>query len=475
LKCSKNIFAFEAVMKLMFGFKDVKIPLELLNEVYMILLEMGINNKEKFRESVESILLQNLSRENIFEVYEMSLQFDKDNIRNACLDFIKNRNFKDLIDNHAKFLSLEENAFKSIMKFHTIYKNERIAQEKSENPDLYLDSKELLEVIQKYCTNKYLDESERNKKQKEFMDAYLVYSVNEPAQNFQILYVDHTYDDMAFLPNKLQMAHTNITKHEKLIQDLASELRELKTTHSIIAKQEKLNEDLTSEVKKLKDELTAFKSMLDDRNLSEFVDASKQLRKLTEIKYLKTNFIDLSGKMQSTYNSSLFQNSMYSKIQEWIGDCNCVLKLLYKGSRDGFTSALFRYKCGYKAPTICFIKSKDYNKIFGGYTELSWGQSAIGVCDDPNAFIFSVTNQEKYAYKKNGKAIYNHTSYLPSFGVHDFLLSNSCNTAPNNTCAFPTSYTCANYASVSSQSHEYLCGGTQFCVEEIEIYKVCFY
>jgi len=125
LKWSKNELAFESVMKLLFGCKDVKIPLGLLNEVYMILLEMGINNKEKFRENVESILLQNLNPENVFEVYEMSLHFNKDNINTDCLEFIKKRNFKDLVSQNGKILVLEENTFKSIMKFHTTYKNEK--------------------------------------------------------------------------------------------------------------------------------------------------------------------------------------------------------------------------------------------------------------------------------------------------------------------------------------------------------------
>ena len=36
--------------------------------------------------------------------------------------------------------------------------------------------------------------------------------------------------------------------------------------------------------------------------------------------------------------------------------------------------------------------------------------------DDQNAFLFSLDKQKIYSYKKNGKAIYNHKDYGPTFG-----------------------------------------------------------
>ena len=52
------------------------------------------------------------------------------------------------------------------------------------------------------------------------------------------------------------------------------------------------------------------------------------------------------------------------------------MKLLFRGSEDGFTAEKFHKLCDAKGPTLTVIKSernyegKDF--IFGGYTSLSW-------------------------------------------------------------------------------------------------------
>ena len=48
------------------------------------------------------------------------------------------------------------------------------------------------------------------------------------------------------------------------------------------------------------------------------------------------------------------------------------LDLLFRGTRDGFTSAVFHEKVDGQGPLIFFVKSADYNKVFGGYTALPW-------------------------------------------------------------------------------------------------------
>jgi hypothetical protein len=46
--------------------------------------------------------------------------------------------------------------------------------------------------------------------------------------------------------------------------------------------------------------------------------------------------------------------------------------LLYKATRDGFKISKFHELCDNKGATISFIKSKDHNKIFGGFTPIGW-------------------------------------------------------------------------------------------------------
>jgi hypothetical protein len=48
---------------------------------------------------------------------------------------------------------------------------------------------------------------------------------------------------------------------------------------------------------------------------------------------------------------------------------------LYRGSRDGFKAKTVHKLCGNQGPTLSIIQSKDYMKIFGGYTDISWSDS----------------------------------------------------------------------------------------------------
>ncbi len=61
--------------------------------------------------------------------------------------------------------------------------------------------------------------------------------------------------------------------------------------------------------------------------------------------------------------------------------------LLYRPTRDGFTSQAFHSKCDGKGNTITIIKN-NLNYVFGGYASSAWNRS--GSINDPNAFLFSL-------------------------------------------------------------------------------------
>ena len=44
--------------------------------------------------------------------------------------------------------------------------------------------------------------------------------------------------------------------------------------------------------------------------------------------------------------------------------------LLYRASRDGWSSTTFHARCDERGPTVVVVKSVDY--LFGGFTEQSW-------------------------------------------------------------------------------------------------------
>ena len=61
-----------------------------------------------------------------------------------------------------------------------------------------------------------------------------------------------------------------------------------------------------------------------------------------------------------------------------------------RGSIDGFSSQVFHEKCDDKGATLTVIKAND--RVFGGFTNLSWDSNSGNKTGDPNAFLFRVVN-----------------------------------------------------------------------------------
>ncbi|CAI2176730.1 11148_t:CDS:2 [Funneliformis geosporum] len=66
-------------------------------------------------------------------------------------------------------------------------------------------------------------------------------------------------------------------------------------------------------------------------------------------------------------------------------------KLLYRGSRDGFTYGALKKHCYYKGPTIVVAKIKGKQELIGGYNPLYWTTSELPYSSSrtKNGFIFS--------------------------------------------------------------------------------------
>ena len=102
-------------------------------------------------------------------------------------------------------------------------------------------------------------------------------------------------------------------------------------------------------------------------------------------------------------------------------------ELLWQGNRDGFGCATFHYRCNKKGPTLTVILSNN-DKIFGGYTSLSW-QNRQSSVQDTTAFIYSLTNKAKCATQKNSSSIADYSSSGPCFGSgYDIDIYDNCNT-----------------------------------------------
>ena len=150
-------------------------------------------------------------------------------------------------------------------------------------------------------------------------------------------------------------------------------------------------------------------------------------------------------------------------------------KLLYRASRDGFSSKVFHSKCDKIPKTLTIIKVKDKPHIFGGYTEATWEGEEYK--EDPNAFIFSLVNDDNEPikmklYKNTKNSIWCHPLFGPTFGAgHDFYISTDSNTNTTSYSNLGNSYHHPSYHYNTNEIRCFLAESYNFSTSEIEVYQ----
>jgi len=132
-----------------------------------------------------------------------------------------------------------------------------------------------------------------------------------------------------------------------------------------------------------------------------------------------------------------------------------------------FTSTSFHKKVGSAKPTITLVES-SLKKIFGGFTDQDW-EITSNYKKTANAFLFSITDKEKYNIKPAGQvnATYTLANYLPTFGGgHDFYLAENGNQNSSNYANFGTSY------ETNGKTRDDLAGAYTFQIKDVEVFKV---
>ena len=72
---------------------------------------------------------------------------------------------------------------------------------------------------------------------------------------------------------------------------------------------------------------------------------------------------------------------------------------MYRASRDGFSVSDFHSKCNGIENTFTVVKSES-GDVFGRYTDKTWNTDTFFEnVTDPDAFIFSLTNDEDKLFK----------------------------------------------------------------------------
>lgn len=168
--------------------------------------------------------------------------------------------------------------------------------------------------------------------------------------------------------------------------------------------------------------------------------------------------------------SSLIKAVEWKNFKKWLPKefANKKIKLVYHGKKDGMTANSFHSKVNGKGATICVMKSKNHNKIFGGFLDKDWG-SSNGPIQSDKAFLFSITNKEKYTWNNNNNN-YGHQnaanggmSYGPVFGAgNDIYMATNFQTQP---CY-------ANMNSFNYKNANHFAGSQTWYCEDIEVFSV---
>lgn len=160
------------------------------------------------------------------------------------------------------------------------------------------------------------------------------------------------------------------------------------------------------------------------------------------------------------------------------------IKLLYRGTRDGFRAADFHRLCSNKSKTLTIIQTtKGY--IFGGYTMAAWTNRSDWYRDQ-NAFLFSLVNkfnkpflakiaEPEYAilgFEKAGPCFgssLNKRNSLPSSENHDIFVCDQCDQLLNSSSRLNSYKVIGN---LSDPDGIYLCDTLRFLVRELEVFQV---
>lgn len=115
----------------------------------------------------------------------------------------------------------------------------------------------------------------------------------------------------------------------------------------------------------------------------------------------------------------LYSTCGFTRFQRW--------RLLYRGSRDGFSTDSFHARCDNLSPTLTIVRTDDEH-VFGGYTNGEW-DSSNSYKYGFNSFLFSLRNE--FRQSVTGSKIFCSAKSGPSFGCvhrdtleHDLCIRN---------------------------------------------------
>jgi TLD/Collagen triple helix repeat (20 copies) len=175
----------------------------------------------------------------------------------------------------------------------------------------------------------------------------------------------------------------------------------------------------------------------------------------------------------------LVDASALAQVNAWAGLApDAPWALCFKATRDmqgtpffaATGAAAFHARCDNRGRTITVAKSTK-GKVFGGYTETSWGTAACAYKKDPAAFLFSITNAYKHAQTGAGSAFgystYDCGTSGPTFGGGFDFTTNVKDSFSSN---LGYTYACRPGFTGSDCANDFA-GGTSPALVELEVWS----
>ena len=284
--------------------------------------------------------------------------------------------------------------------------------------------------------------------------------------------------------NKERKLGSKLKKEKNfLILEIPAKLGRIKEIKFIIKEKELTEKEKQDNILEFLDKI-----YLENQELKKKVSAFQELEK--KINVLQTENEKIKEKLEQTQKKyeeenikqkerikNLFKDSAIVKLDEkkmindWIdpyNEKNITSELLFRTSVDGDNAATFHNKCNNKGPTITFVKTTAGKRV-GGFTMLSWA-STNGYREDKEAFIFALDTYQKFVqYKDFNCAIYDHSSYGPTFGNgHDLYIASGCKSNTSSYCYSNYSYGFYNSYNLINTGNQ----NTSFQVADYEVYLI---
>jgi len=290
------------------------------------------------------------------------------------------------------------------------------------------------------------------------------------------------------LENKLSKEESieNKNKNEKEINELKEEIKNLKDENiKLVEEMRKLKEEI-NEIQKIKEEIKIIKEENEKKNQNNQNDIKEELELVKkniklELNKMTDRINPINIRLNGIYNRKILMTAndldfIKGEIEKITSKKFKGIEKLYQATIDGGESSMFHLRCDNVPNTLTIIYSA-IGRRFGGFTTETWDMSGK-YKDDRKSFLFSLDKRKIYSYKCNGKAIYCHKDYGPTFGA-GFTIKiggNAINEKKLYTYEFYPDGCSYNFNQDPNALSESGKGGASYIyANEYEVFKVLFY